>query len=197
MLRPYLEIALTFLVFHRTGTIVVDDPALALGSTRQEHFLNDVREGFSLGLHRARQRVAAKGTETHLLLDDTRLVLVGQVLEDPLVVDHDQGAGLLDDVALGGEIQRHDRDAFEVDVLPDVQLGPVRQWENADRLALVDLAVVDVPQLRTLVLRVPAVLTVAEGVDALLGPRLLFVTPGAAEGCVEAVLVQGLLEALG
>ncbi|MCY1417787.1 hypothetical protein D9M71_333280 [compost metagenome] len=40
-------------------------------------------------------------------------------------------------------------------------------------------------------------LAVAEGVHALLGARLLFIAARATEGRVEAMLVQGLLEALG
>ena len=32
-----------------------------------------------------------------------------------------------------GEVERHDRDVLEVDVLPDVELGPVRQREHPDR----------------------------------------------------------------
>jgi hypothetical protein len=77
-----------------------------------------------------------------------------------LVVDHDQRAVALDHRALGGEVQRHDRDVLEVDVLPDVELGPVREREHADALALVLAGVVEVPELGALVLRVPAVLRV-------------------------------------
>ena len=33
------------------------------------------------------------------------------------------------------EVERHDRDVLAVDVEPDVELGPVRQREDADRLA--------------------------------------------------------------
>jgi hypothetical protein len=36
---------------------------------------------------------------------------------------------------LGGEIERHDLDVLGEDVLPDVELGPVRQREDADRFA--------------------------------------------------------------
>ena len=57
-----------------------------------------------------------------------------------------------------GEVERHDRDVLEVDVLPDVELGPVRQREDADALALGFARVVERPQLGALVLRVPAVL---------------------------------------
>ena len=176
---------------------MIDHAALALGSPGQEHFLDDVGQAFRLGLHRAGQRVAAQGAETHFLLLDARLFLVGEVLEDAFVIDHDQRAVLLDHFALGSEVQRHDWDLLQVDVLPDVQLGPVRQREDADRLALLDLAVVHVPQLGALVLRVPTVLAVAEGIHALLGARLLFVAARATEGGIEAVLVQRLLETFG
>ena len=57
-----------------------------------------------------------------------------------------------------GEIKRHDRDVLALDVLPDVGLGPVRQREDADRLARRDARVVDVPHFRPLVLRVPDML---------------------------------------
>ena len=119
------------------------------------------------------------------------------MLENSLIVDHDQRAVLLDDFPLGSEVQRHDRDLLEIDVLPDVQFGPVGEREHTDRLALLHLAVVEVPQFRTLVLRIPAVLAVTEGVDTLLGPGLLFVATGTTEGGIEAVLVQCLLEPFG
>ena len=41
-----------------------------------------------------------------------------------------------------GEVERHDRDVLQIDVLPDVELGPVRQREDADRFALVHARVV-------------------------------------------------------
>jgi hypothetical protein len=44
------------------------------------------------------------------------------------------------------------------DVLPDVELGPVGEREDADALALVLAGIVEVPQLGPLVLRVPAML---------------------------------------
>jgi len=176
---------------------VIDDSALALGSSRQEHFLDDVGQGFSLGLHRAGQRVAAKRPETDLFLDDTRLVFIRQVLKDALVVDHDQRAVLLDHFAFCGEVQRHNRDAFEVDVLPDIQLGPVRQREHANRFAFVDVAVVDVPQLGPLIFRVPAVLAVTEGIHALFGTGFFFIATRTTKGGIKTVFVQSLLQALG
>ena len=59
-------------------------------------------------------------------------------------------------------------------------------------LAAVVAAVVQVPQLGALVLRVPLTELVAEGEDPLLGPGLLLVAAGATEGGVEAVLLDGV-----
>src|SRR3989338_3199944 len=87
-----LKVPLTFFLFHGTGSIVVDDAALALGSTGQEHFLNDVSEAGGRGFHRASQRVAAEGTETHHLFGNTGFFFVRKVLKDAIVVDHDQRA---------------------------------------------------------------------------------------------------------
>ena len=57
--------------------------------------------------------------------------------------------------------------------------------------------VVEAPEFRALVLRVPAMVCGAEGEDALLGAALLLVAAGAAEGRVEPVLVHRLPQALG
>ena len=74
---------------------------------------------------------------------------------------------------------------------PDVEFGPVRQREDPDVLALAVPAVVEVPQLGPLGLRVPLPELVAEAEDPLLGPRLLLVAPRAAEHGVELVLADG------
>ena len=78
------------------------------------------------------------------------------------------------------------------DVLPDVELGPVRDREDPDVLAGMVAAVVQAPQLGPLVLRVPLAELVAEGEDPLLGPGLLLVAAGPAEDGVELVLGDGV-----
>ena len=176
---------------------MVDHTALTFGSTRQEHFLNNFRQRRGGGFHRAGKRIAAEGAEAHHALFDTRFFLIGEVLEDALVVDHDQSTVLLDDFAFGGEVQRHDWNLFQIDVLPDVQLGPIRQREDADGFALLHFAVIDIPQFGALILRVPAMLAVAEGIDTLLRPRFFFVAACATKGGIEAMLVERLLETLG
>ena len=124
------------------------------------------------------------------------LRLLPRLERHPVVVDHDPRPVAVDDRPLGGEVERHDRDLLAVDVEPDVELGPVREREDADRLALAVARVVEPPELGPLVLRVPAMLRGAEGEDALLRARLLLVAPRAAERGVEAVLVERLLQPL-
>ncbi len=172
---------------------MVDQAALALRMAGQQHLLNDLRQGGGRRAHRPGQRIATQGAEPHAL----QLRRLARLQRHPLVIDHEQGAIPLDHRPLRRQIQRHDGDVFQVDVLPDVQFGPVGQREHPDALALVDPAVVEVPQFGTLVFRVPAMVAVAEGINPLLGPRALLVAPGAAKSRVEAVLVQSLLQRLG
>ena len=44
-----------------------------------------------------------------------------------------------------GEVERHDVDFFQMDVLPNIQLGPVGQRENPNRLAAIEPGIVDMP----------------------------------------------------
>ena len=95
-----------------------------------------------------------------------------------------------DDVALVGEVDLRQGHLLAFDVLPDVEFGPVREWEGAHAFAGIDLALVDLPQFRPLLARVPLTEGVAKGQDALLGARLVLVAPRAAEGGVEVVVVD-------
>ena len=109
----------------------------------------------------------------------------------------DQRVAADDHLALLGEVERHDRDVLDVDVVPDVELGPVREREDADALARSDAAVEQVPQLGPLVLRIPLALGVAEREDALLGARALLVAPRAAERRVEVARLERVEQRLG
>jgi hypothetical protein len=100
----------------------------------------------------------------------------------PVLAHHRAGVGEVDATAVR---------AFTLDVLPHVQLGPVADREGADVLALVAAGVVQVPQFRALVLRVPLAELVAEAHDALLGAGLFLVAAGAADAGVEAEFLDG------
>src|SRR5271163_2942797 len=84
-----------------------------------------------------------------------------------------------------------------MNVLPDIQLGPIGNGEYPNALALVSGCVVEAPELRALILRVPAMLCGAEGEDSFLGAAFLFVAPRPAECRGEFILVERLFEALG
>ena len=55
---------------------------------------------------------------------------------------HDATVAAHDHLAFLGEVERHDRNVFQVDVLPDVELGPVRKREDADAFARLHRGVV-------------------------------------------------------
>ena len=141
----------------------------------------------------ARQRLdaagagdVADGAEPHRLLEDLLVLARLQVLvhgqQHPVALEH---------LAAVGVVDRRQLDLLGADVGPDVELGPVGQREHADVLALVVAAVVEVPQLGPLRLRIPLAELVAEAEHPLLGPRLLLVAAGAAERGVELVLPDG------
>src|SRR5690606_15755480 len=187
------EVAFLLLLFHRSAAVVIDHAALPLGTGRKQHFLDDLGQRARAALDGAGERITAERAETH----PAQLRLLARLEPHALVVHHDERAFAAHHRPLCREVQRHDGDVLQVDVLPDVELGPVRQRKHPQALALVLARVVQAPELRALAFRVPAMLGRAEREDPLLGPRLLLVTACAAEGGIEPVLVQRLLQALG
>ena len=89
-----------------------------------------------------------------------------------------------------GEVDRGELELLLLDVLPDVELGPVREREDPEVLARPVPGVVEVPQLGSLRARVPLAELVAQREHPLLGPRLLLVAPAAPEHGVVAVLLE-------
>ena len=85
-------------------------------------------------------------------------------------------------------VDGRDLDLVVGDVLPDVKLGPVADREHTDVLAHLDASVVEVPQFGALGFRVPLAELVTEGVHALFGSCLLFVSTCATEERIEAML---------
>src|SRR5699024_1888598 len=140
---------------------------------------------------RVRLDASGAGRITHRAEPNVRLVRflpLGQ-LQVPRV--RQQHPITPDDLTTVSVVDRRQRDAFLLDVRPDIQLGPVRQGEDADLLTLTVPTVVELPQFRPLVTRVPLAELVAEAEHAFLRPRLLLVSPRTAENGVEAVLGDG------
>ena len=115
-------------------------------------------------------------------------LLVGEALDEvrggvehPVAPEH---------LALVREVDRRQLELLARDVLPHVELRPVRDREHADVLALADARVVEVPELGALRARVPLAEVVAEAEDALLRAGALLVAARAAHRGVEAVLLD-------
>src|SRR4029077_13186168 len=85
-----------------------------------------------------------------------------------------------EDLALVREVDQRQLQLLARDVLPDIELGPVRDREDADVLALADSRVVEVPELGPLHARVPLAEVVPEGEDPLLRAAALLVAPRSA-----------------
>src|SRR5690606_21816904 len=99
------------------------------------------------------ERVAAERAEAYHTLFD----LLARLQLHAIIVDHDQHTAAVHDGSLLRKIERDDGNVFLQDVLPDVELGPVGERKDTDRLALCNPGVVDLPHFRTLVLRIPGV----------------------------------------
>src|SRR5690606_25737153 len=180
------EVALLLAVFHAgLGDAVVGAGRAAFGDAGPGdlgHHRGVVR---GVGLHAAGAGGVADGPEA----DQFRAGLfAGEGLEESgLGQEH---AVALDHLALVRVVDRRQLDVLSLDVLPDVEFGPVRQREDADVLAPAVLAVVELPQLGALRAGVPGAEGVPEGEGALLGAGLLLVATGTAEDRVEAVLLD-------
>src|SRR4051794_1229877 len=145
------EITLAFAVFHRGFTeLVVGSCCASLGDAGRGDFGDDVVDLDRDGLEcRGARGVADRAVPDHCF----EHFFIGARLQ--VLRDGHQHAVAAEDFALVGEVDRWELDLLLGDVLPDVELGPVRQWEHADVLALAVASVVDAPQLGPLVLRIP------------------------------------------
>ena len=90
------------------------------------------------------------------------------------------------------KIHGHDRDIFQVDVLPDVQLGPVRERKHTDAFVLVHAAVEQIPELGPLVLGVPLSEAVAKRINPLFGSRLFLIAARTAKRRIKTTFGQGI-----
>src|SRR5207248_675077 len=179
-----LEVATAFAVLHgRLAHSVVGARLAALGDARGCDLLNHGVERDRPRLHGARARHVAHRAVPHARLE--RLLAFDQLDEWAERIEH---AVALEHLALVGEVDRGDLELLLGDVLPHVELGPVREREHAHVLALLVAAVVERPQLWALRLRVPLAGLVAEAEDALLRTGALLVAARAAERGVEPVL---------
>src|SRR5436190_5088569 len=168
------EVANALPILHRgLAEAIVGAGLAALGDARRRDLLHD-------RLDRGRRRLDASGAghvadgaeadggDERLLALHALDVLRGRV-QHPVAPE---------DLPLVREVDRWQLELLARDVLPDVELSPVRDREDADVLALADARVVEVPQLWPLCARVPLAEVVAEGEDPLLCAAALLVAAG-------------------
>src|ERR1035441_8386290 len=119
--RLKLEVTFPLLDLHRAFLIVIDDAILTLGTAYQLHLVDDLLDGVGLGMDRARTRAATE--RSHPAHHHLRL-FARQKHE--ILLDRNQCSAAHDHWPEVCVIQRDYRNMLAFDVLPDVQLGPVR-----------------------------------------------------------------------
>src|SRR6478609_7333838 len=145
------EVANALPVLHRGfREAVVGARLSALGDVRRGDLLHDRLDRGRRRLDTARARHVADGAEAdggdERVLALHALDVLRRRVQHPVAAEH---------LALVREVDRRELELLARDVLPDVELGPVRDREDANLLALPDPRVVEVPALRTLRARIP------------------------------------------
>ncbi len=110
---------------------MIDDAPLALGSCRAQGFGNDIVQSGRVTLDTGSQRIATEGAESYFAY----LRRFAGFERQPIIIDQDPLVETLYDRSIFCEIEGHDRNVLQADVLPNVPLGPIRERKNPDRLA--------------------------------------------------------------
>src|SRR5882672_2468124 len=179
-----LEVAFLLAPLHgRFRGLVVHARRASLGDRGQRRLGDDLGGRRRHGFHGAGAADVAYGAEAHRqffhCLAATRRSDLRHRNEQAVAAHYRTAMRVID---------RRDGELFALHILPDVELGPVADGEDAHVLALSHAGVVEIPQLRPLVLRVPLAELVAKREDPFLRTRLFFVAPRAADGGIERKL---------
>src|SRR6516165_9437863 len=185
-----LEVANALPVLHRgLADAVVRARLAALGDPRRRDLVDDLVDRLRLADHAPGAGHIPDGAEAN---GRGERDLVGEALDEGGVrVEHPVAP---EHLALVREVDERQLQLLARHVLPDVQLRPVGDREDADVLALPDARVVEVPQLRPLGAWVPLPEVVPEAEDALLRAGPLLVAARAAHRGVEPVLLDRVEE---
>src|SRR5437764_10556629 len=184
------EVANSFAVLHgRLTRSIVGARLPSLGDVRRRDLGDDILERRCGRLHATRTAHVSDGAEPNRRRER---LLVGIALDE--CADGVEHSIAPEDLAVVREVDRRQLEPLARDVLPHVELRPVRDREDTNLLALSDARVVEIPDLRALRSRVPLAEVVTEAEDALLCPRTLLVAPRTAHGGVEAVFLERIEE---
>src|SRR5436309_4560145 len=164
-------------------SLIVHARRTALGDSGQRGLCDDFSRRCGVGFHRAGATDVTHRAEAHRQLFQFLALAWGGDLGnryEQTVPAHDGPAVRI--------VDRGHGEALALDVLPHIELRPVADGEHSHVFALRHAGVVEVPQLRALVLRIPLAELVAEREYALLGARLFLVAARPADGGIEAEL---------
>ena len=76
-----------------------------------------------------------------------------------------------------------------MDVLPDVDFCPVGNWKDSDTFSGVLFGIEQIPELGTLLFRIPAMCLTPEGKNALFGAGFFLVSTRASKHDIKLVLI--------
>src|SRR3954470_5493861 len=179
-----LEISFLFAQLHgRLGSLIIHSGSAALRYPGHRRLGDDFCRRCGNGLHWTRARHVPDRAESnrhtfhHFICFWLYQVRYRQ-----------QSAGPAHHITTVCEIDRRHAQTLTLDVLPDIQLGPVADWKNADVFALVHTRVVKAPKFRSLVLGIPLAKLIAEGKNTFFGARFFLIAPRSSDAGIETVL---------
>ena len=120
------KVSFPLFLLHACFLVEVDDACCAFALRCCHHLLYNLLDCGGVALHGSRQRPAAKGAEAN----HTHVNLRHKLLWQAVVVGHDEVAVNLYARTFLREIEGYDGDILEADVLPDIELSPVREREE-------------------------------------------------------------------
>src|SRR5262245_3396918 len=145
-----LKIALLLSVFHRCFAGLVIGPRPPFRHAGSSDLGDDIINRVGGGLDHSGTNDIADGSHTNDEVLDRFIWLHGSELGhgQPLAVPTDA-------LSFMTKVDPGHLEFLALDVFPDVHFGPIRERKNAHVLSRIDPSVIQIPDLRTLVLRVP------------------------------------------
>src|ERR1700722_2117500 len=180
-----LKIPFAFLHFHRAFAVMIDHPVFTLRIPHRDQLSDNLRNRIGIGSDRSGAGRAAE--RAHTAADGFHRTCRNEIeFRQCERISTNQHAAFL------GIVKRNDGNIFEMDVLPDVHLRPVRKRKNADDFAGVQFARKKIPKFGALIFRIPLTEGITERKNALLGAGF-FLVPASTSKCrVESTGSKGI-----
>jgi len=165
---------------------MINDAILAFGAAHGDELFDDFGNGVGIRKNSSGARAATEGA--HAAHD--KLGFFARQARDEGLFERQQRIAALQHEAGFGKVKRDDGDVFGVDVLPDIELGPIRERKDAQAFARMNARVENVPEFGTLIARVPLAALIAKRKDAFFGAGTFFVAARAPDSGIETAVAQ-------